>query len=268
MGSHDEARQAMTTAVRRVLDARSRTSTTLASALRSIDGVAASAEGQVRSLDHVISRLSGASRQADIVKTIQALEGVVSRYLDAVTAESQAQLQLAEVARARTGDVMRSVAEIERIAFAAKLVSLNAIVTAETLQGAGPLSVIAMSMAQLTEGVAQLNRTVAEAGARLVAHLELLEEQARALREESLAFFARFRAALAVITPRASALQTAVDRIAKDGESSVRAIVEQAQRARAALGFETEFAAALDGVEARVVELETMVSELTARRAA
>lgn len=179
----------------------------LASLRSAIDAVTRAAEEQVRETHCALDGLSGESSEGSIARAVAHLEAVVANYVEIVAEETDNQRLLATRAAGRCDEIMVALHEIDRVAFTAKLLSLNAIIKAETVTHGGAMSVIAMSMASLTAKLSGLNQEVTILGRALVNALPLIAMHARATREQTLEFMAGFRAAVGAIGPRVIAVR-------------------------------------------------------------
>lgn len=252
----------------RVDAARHDTASSLLAARAAIDAVARAAESHVRELHTALGGLAGASSSSGAIdQAVARLEAVVTGYVDIVSKESEVQRTLAATAVARCDEIMAALQAIEKVAFAAKLLSLNAIVKAEAVTDGAAMSVLAMNMASLTDQLSKLNRQVAALGRVLVETLPAIADHARAIREETMDFVASFRAGIAVVGPRALTVRRAVDSVVSSGERRLGVILAETDKAHRALGFEGRFVETLDEVERRVGELERVAIALSVKAA-
>lgn len=239
-----------------VLDAREQTVRSLADVRASVDAVARVAHSHVREIHAAIGRLASESSEGSVALTIAQLDIVVTRYIEVVIRETDAQQAQAAKAATRCDEVLRTLVDIGRVASAAKLLSVNAIIKSKTVSDGEAMSAIATKLSALTAQLTSVNRQVTTVGRVLVAALPAIAEEARAIRELSLAFVSEFRREIAKLGPRARGLRDALDAVLKAGESRLQAILTEAQKAHDALSFETRFLAALDAVEAGALHLQ------------
>lgn len=256
-----EASQKLAAMKKRIEEASQITAASLESARAAVLSVRDEAH---RSIAARVALLAETRKSDPLADAFAALDRCVSTHIETVLVRVEKQEELARRAASRCDHIMQAVTRLDDVAFTAKVLSLNAYISASSLDGGKVVAVLATRLSALTTDVATLNERVSVSAERLLRVLPDVAARAANLREEALAFAQQFRADVARITPKATTMNRIADEIVSTGDARLATILASSSEAYTALGYGDAFAQAIDDLRRRADEIENAVADLAA----
>jgi methyl-accepting chemotaxis protein len=169
------------------------------------------------------------------------LDTAVAEYLGRIEAEVRVQNELGHNAVERCDAVLKAAHRIARVAFLARILSLNAAAKSATIHDSAALDVIVQQLTRLSAETGELARRAIDAGNLLVQLLPALAESTSQVSNEVTAFSVSFRDSVQQLGPAAASLQRQLsDDLAKSNKR-LRELVAMSRDALSALRFESDF---------------------------
>ena len=251
----DDVRRNLAAIRKRIDEAAKITSVALENARAAVVTVRDEAQ---RSIAARVALLAEARASDPLAEAFGELDRSVSTHLDAVLVQVERQQEIAVRAAARCDDIMNVVRKLEDVAFSAKVLSLNAYISASSLAGGKVVAVLATTLSTLTKDVAAMSVRVASSAEQLLVVLPDVAAKAARLRDEALSFAEQFRADVARIAPKATAMNRIADESVASGDARLSTILGSSSEAYSALAYADEFASAVSDLRRRANEIESV----------
>ncbi|MEM7248098.1 MAG: hypothetical protein AAF533_22385 [Acidobacteriota bacterium] len=201
-------------------------------------GVLETGRAHQATLQAELGRFSGEDASDDIVAITQAQGRVVGDFVGALSNLVEQQLAAVGRALAQASDIQRTGTTIDRAAREARMLSLNARITAEQADDDGAFGTIANEMQRLSEAVAEASRMVAEMTTGLGRQLPAIEEQGNRLREHGDAFGAEVGSLNGVVRDTSQRLHDCLLETVSNGDQHGETVLEAVQRVLGHLQFQ------------------------------
>lgn len=185
------------------------------------------------------------------------LDLAVAAYLRKIEVEAKIQSDLASSAAAHCDAILAAAHRIARVAFLARILSLNAAAKSAQITDSRGLDVIVQQLTRLSTETRELAQRAIDAGNLLVEILPILANLANRLLNEATDFAISFRESFQTLSPAATGLQRQLREDLANSDRRLRELVTMSHKAFDALRFETAFLEAIADAQESTVAVVT-----------
>jgi methyl-accepting chemotaxis protein len=190
-----------------------------------------------------------AARQSRAVtEYLQRMSGIITRHDETVQSSHESSQHIAAIGKS-----------VEKVAFQARLLSLNAAIEAARLGGqGGAFGVIADEMTRLSTEMDVANRKISDLAATLLKCLPEIAAQSTDLRDESATFSERMNQELVELQESSARFERRVTDTLTSGDERVARVVSSSHEALSHLSFQ-------DACSQRLLSIDSVLKQLARR---
>lgn len=200
------------------------------------------------------------SDRASMEGNFRKLDSAVAEYLRRIEAEAKVQTELAGNAAAHCDAILAAAHRIARVAFLARILSLNAAAKSAQIHDSGGLDVIVQQLTRLSTETRELARRAIAAGDVLVKLLPALADLTNRLLSEATSFSINFRESFQTLSPAATGLQRQLREDLANSDRRLHELVAMSRKAFLALRFEAEFIDAITEAHEATLAMVTLAN--------
>jgi methyl-accepting chemotaxis protein len=246
----------------RIRKANDMTSTEVIAVGNNLDQIVNRAQSQVKATRATLDGLSGAGRRG-VTELVEQQARIAATRFAAIRSALQEQTVLTHQATQSSSEIATIGAGVAKVAFQARLLSLNANIEAARFgdQGGG-FQVIATEMRRLTDEIDRANRQIESIASKLLGSLPKISERADELCRHADGFTAELAENSAAVESATSKLKTSVNELLENGDQTATQVLSGSHAALSHLQFQDPTAQSLLIIDADLAQLAEQLSAL------
>ncbi|HWA76701.1 MAG TPA: methyl-accepting chemotaxis protein [Polyangiaceae bacterium] len=246
----------------RIRKANEMTSTEVIAVANSLDQIVSSAQHQVSATRSALDSLSGSDRAA-VTDLLEEQTRISATRFAAIRAALEEQTVLTRQAMQASAQIASVGAGVSRVAFQARLLSLNANIEAARFgeQGGG-FQVIATEMRRLTDEIDRANRQIEGMASSLMSALPKINEHADALCRHADGFTAELAQNSSAVSSATTQLKKSVNEVLANGDQTATQVLSGSHAALSHLQFQDPTAQSLLIIDADLARMAEHLEKL------